>query len=992
LTNKPPVSAATLEADFDDIFRQIAEAAKRQEYMRLMSLQDTRKAFITAAPSGVSLELDLWKKDQDVILRANDLTKKTDYSQAIGLLQGQWQQRHTASKLDGDIGIALVRIAIGQQSMEDHWGLDKPVLRDVLTEVQAKDPVHVEALVLLAYMADPDPQEELLRLDSRTTMQQRKNTPLLTLSSAFENSGTSSELGREILAASKSLLGTARETAGQEFKFWTTMLTQPTGELYDAQMRQYTVCGGCLWRKGTTDDSFGWELMTPKPSGALWECWKITIVVSSPQAQTEIAKRLANTGPIATLPPLNGQTLNVYSSRQVSPSELLQFKIPLYKIPLDYINKGFQRSTGLQRKEQEGHRLVLTKDEVNKLVLIAGNRMEPQFSDMDVPDPEHLLYNLDNTPIIAILEPLPESTIALWNDKYFRLKQLDPSWPDKAYLREDGKLTIPTYGNGVILLPLGHVRYDTALVQAEETRRILNAFAPTLPSDNPYSILITLVKSVGKRGSKSVSDLVQDAIISDVPIFDVLDEMALKNQFTYSDTVTREYTSPPVFHPTRFENAKYLLQDKFNTYVQQARQMVATIPHGVDPRKNLVLCLGIDKDLLFLDEQGIVKNPFYGKSDCDKLLLDSWNDFFLKSLKIVPVPEAACQTTQLSLHNSGGQSPFTNDLLEKAHQYEDAGDYHLAAMLYRESNLPVFAFTPFDGTKPPNHDQVETIQHSAIKSISAGRLRLQGRLSHAQALNKAGRKEMAAELLLTAKSEWELSALPFLHSLQTFSQSYGYPVSGDFGEQYNDIQDILNGISAIQPAAALTIVRNIPVDNVLDKSLETWSPVVVNGSTLDRILPSHLSSMKPQDLDADWIHVYSSHDKPRNIYAVRHLLLSISSREMDKASHSDIKSLEWIASTYNSMGAFCLAVSTDEFIYGPARFDPNIVESLGLELDCFLLPRMRASSMSGPNIDHLEKALKDMKGMASNVKLFNTYALNRYPWYEYSAWAPANAP
>lgn len=998
----------------------------------LLQLLDERSAIVRQALPGSSKELDAWKADDEAIQKAQALSAQTKYADALKLLQDRWKERHTQTPVNGNLAMAIVHTAMGQGSVEDCWGLDRKDVEDLLREVQDKDPLHVEASVLLAFLAADDPKEELLRVDLRSTMQSRRNIPLLKINAAL--GGDQSGLRREIAAASKCLLGLGRERACREDGFWKGMLMDPVVKLYDAEMNTYFLHGGSLFRKGSKKDGFAWQLLRLDEKGLAWKTWRITFLVSSlpkndlqaelawlesqrektrPEEKPLLESRIAaikwflvpltDMKAVKSFNSIVGNGLAIVDSAFAPEEFISQHAGTMAILPEALISSAWERSQQPGAEPQAGKGLLFTPDEASRLTFAGcsqefftgGNWQNPLvLRPPGTPMGTAFLFrSFAASPICILLQPEDDTNIKLDQGKYFRLyhDRAHPFWPDVVELvTAQRKLQIKAYGDGTICFPLAQPAGAAKSETDATSQRMLQAMlqwtknpglmpnrrlSAPLPSDRAWDSFGTLqlyVDFFRTSGFESHQQIAAELISGKRTVEQTLDQKKLKLQ-------TSVYANGASFAaqvPVAGRNV-----------MQQARDNILAMRYGIDPHNRLVWAPV--KELLFKDEGGEDTTPFYPSADIAALSAGTCKDFFLPSLSLITMPPRAWPGDAGTFPSPNQVNAGFERLISKAREAHAARDYHTAAMLYRDIAPPPFLFQAFDPTKPADSKVVQALQDAAIKYMEQNRTILQIRGEFAQVLKEAGRTAAAGEVTQSALAEWNLTGLPLMGHLRGFIEAYAYSPDPKFLTALSDLQADVAQAAAAKESAAMP-ERKLPPNSSLIRGMEAWAPIAVaeDNGKLQWATPviagrSDIPDKWKKVHSPKWNEVYPS-DRPKNVYVLRRLLLEIVADQRALAAACDFKSPQWAVATYNALGALYLAMLTDSAIYGPARFDTaRLEDAMDAEIAIYLQPRMKAAGISEADARELLQQLDKLKELATSDSIKADAAVLRFPWHDY---------
>jgi len=311
------------EKVLNDITQQAVAAKAGADYAQLASLLNIRRELIktlkTEADNAGSDLLSQWADDEQVIANADAKVRKGQYQQAVDILQPRWLQRQSASPLNGDLGMALLRASLCAVVIDDKPILSRQQMQKTLDDILAGDPMQVEAVVVRAWMIDADPENEFLRLESRSSIIQR-NQLLLPMQQSLQadlgmtdnsvvagdptfadgprqmtrspgrlgpgqsqqaqwsasKAGMPESMSRFLLSVTSYSLGISRNPVFEEMKRCQEFFGRNVLQMTDRDANEYCLLNGQLWQRWQNMGRPQWRLLD-KPLNKPWQGYSLYV-------------------------------------------------------------------------------------------------------------------------------------------------------------------------------------------------------------------------------------------------------------------------------------------------------------------------------------------------------------------------------------------------------------------------------------------------------------------------------------------------------------------------------------------------------------------------------------------------------------------------------------------------------------------------------------------------------------------------------------------
>lgn len=294
------------------LFQKAEDLKKQGEYAELASRLNSRRTLIEEAKAGTSETLERWIKDKEIIKESDALVRQGRYSNAVDKVKQRWEQRYQDKRLNGDLGVALMRASLSAVVIEDRPVLSREEMKRILDEIIKRDPMQVEAAVIRAWMIDASPSEEYLRLESRASIIERNQRLLPIRQSFFEDevrpegekedggsgkkksganaeetesaedwpgskAGVPKDLSRFVQSVISYSLGISRKPVFDETELCDDFFNRSL-LLADRSGTEFYFNKGRLWQRALTSSGFQWRLLEKKQKGNRWDAYDLFIV------------------------------------------------------------------------------------------------------------------------------------------------------------------------------------------------------------------------------------------------------------------------------------------------------------------------------------------------------------------------------------------------------------------------------------------------------------------------------------------------------------------------------------------------------------------------------------------------------------------------------------------------------------------------------------------------------------------------------------------
>jgi hypothetical protein len=387
-------------------------------------------------------------------------------------------------------------------------------------------------------------------------------------------------------------------------------------------------------------------------------------------------------------------------------------------------------------------------------------------------------------------------------------------------------------------------------------------------------------------------------------------------------------------------------------------------------------------------------------------------------------------------------------MLTRAKEAERAGDLHLAATLFREMPCPYFDFRTADRSKVLNQQELDALMQSTKRGVGFGIHRLESRGGVAKLLERTQRKELAGDLALTARAEWQVGALPLIRQICGYAKSYNYSMTAEFRTALDKLEQLAaqevpeaNDPALFEPpkeggkanwdetaaAKAMTekqlevhldrfydsrpafaeylkakqwLVANRPellfrkpkVKEPQARWLGNVQPCIAKGNAVRRLTP--LEVFDPncgEDVAKLWRKaLFLSETRDQAVPEVRRLMLQCVLWSFAQMQREKELSAGNLACRLNSIAALWLAAAGDGAVPGPVRLDEPVLTTTARELSQFLEPQLLLlGQMQRRDVNLVLEPLRNMIFSLQGRRLAEAYYDMRFPWFEYSPIAEA---
>lgn len=299
-----------------ELFQRAENLKNQGAYAELASKLHSRRTLIEKAKAGTSEMLERWIKDKEIIKESDALVRQGKYAKAVDKVKRRWEQRRQDKRLDGDLGIALIRASLSAVVIEDRPVLSRKEMKPILDEIIERDPMQVEAAVIRAWMIDASSSEEHLRLESRPSIIERNQRLLPIRQSLLEDetapepqevksrkpprgprkqtganaqkteggkdwpsskAGVPEDLSRFVQSVTAYSLGISRKPVFNEMELCDDFFNRSL-LLTDRSGTEFYFDKGRLWQRTLTSNGFQWRLLEKKQKGNRWDAYDLFVV------------------------------------------------------------------------------------------------------------------------------------------------------------------------------------------------------------------------------------------------------------------------------------------------------------------------------------------------------------------------------------------------------------------------------------------------------------------------------------------------------------------------------------------------------------------------------------------------------------------------------------------------------------------------------------------------------------------------------------------